>query len=201
MTVGVDRDTSFEDTTTVLLLVPSAQNRSVDACVRAFRRIDEQIDRAAAVTIGRSASEWLAQWERKPVSATMPVTCVDVDEDTRSTVNTGGDVSEATVERVSDPTDLEGVGRRISDVLERADEAGDEIAVAVHSLTGVLRHVDESTAFKFVYTLGEVTRQVNGVVFFHLDPDAHDQTSVETFRILCDAVVECNGARASVTDR
>lgn len=201
MTVGIGGDTAFEDVTTVLLLAPDVQGRSVDTCVRALQRVDEQIDRAAAVTINRSASEWLAQWESKPVSATTPVTCVDVDEDTRSTASEPDGISGTTVERISDPTDLEALGRRISDVLERANEAGDDMGIAVHSLTSVLRHVDESTAFKFVYTLGEVTRRVDGVVFFHLDPDAHDQTSVETFRILCDEVVESSGARTSVTDR
>ncbi|MFC7140215.1 hypothetical protein ACFQMA_10270 [Halosimplex aquaticum] len=198
---GSDGGTAFADATTVLLLASDVQNRSIDAGVRALRRVDEHVDRAAAVTIRQSASEWLSLWDRSPLSATMPVTCVDVDEDTRSAATEADGSSDPTVERVSDPTDLEALGRQISDVLERADDEDDDVGVVVHSLTGVLRYVDESTAFKFVYTLGEVTRRVDGVVFFHLDPEAHDPASVETFRILCDAVVQFDGPRSSVSDR
>ncbi|WP_415378619.1 hypothetical protein [Halosimplex sp. TS25] len=201
MTGGSDDGDALADATTVLLLAPDVQSRSMDACVRAFRRIDDSIDRVAAVTLTGSASEWLSLWTHSTLSGTKPVTCVEVDETTRSAAVATDGATDATVERVSDPTDLEALGRRISDVLERADDAGDDVGVAVHSLTGILRHVDESTAFKFVYTLGEVTRRVDGVAFFHLDPDAHEPTTVETFRILCDTVVQSEGPRFTVVDR
>ncbi|WP_436923238.1 DUF7504 family protein [Halosimplex amylolyticum] len=190
---GPDGDSEFAGATTVLLLAPDVQSRPIDACVRAFQRVDERVDRAAAVTITKSASEWLSLWDRSPVSTTTPVTCVDVDEATRSAASRSEDTAGATVRRVSDPGDLEALGRQVSDVLQQADEAGDDVGVAVHSLSGILRHVEESTAFKFVYTLGEVTRRVDGVAFFHLDPDVHEPATVETFRILCDAVVQFDG--------
>ncbi|MFB6140194.1 MAG: hypothetical protein ABEJ26_07140 [Halosimplex sp.] len=190
---GESDATDIADATTVLLLAPNVEGRSVDACVRALARVDEELDRAVAVTVGSSAADWLSRWGEGPMAAT-PVTCVDVDDVTRSAATESrarsGDAANAAVETVADPADLESLGRRISDVLQRADESGETAAVAVHSLTGILGHVDERVAFKFVYTLGEVVRRIDGTVVFHLDPDAHDAETVETFRIGCDEVVE-----------
>ena len=96
--------------------------------------------------------------------------------------------SAATVEHVRDPTALERVGRLVSDVLQRAADNDQRVGVTVHSLSDLLQFVDEATAFKFAYTLSEVVRRVDGTVYFHLDPAAHDEETVETFSVVCDRV-------------
>lgn len=200
MTVRVRGAADIGDATTVLLLASDVSDRPTDACVTVLDGLDDRIDRAVPVTISLPATEWLSLWERK-IDAEVPLAaCVDVDRTTRSVAETADIDGSVPVERVADPTDLEAIGRRVSDVLQRADDAGDSVGVAVHSLTGVLQHADEPTAFKFVYTLGEVARRVDAVVVFHLDPAAHDDETVETFRIVCDAVVEADRRRADGTD-
>lgn len=197
MTVRVRGATDIGDATTVLLLAPDAYDRSTDACVTVLDHLGDRIDRAVPVTVSLSAAEWLSLWERGADTGPPIAACVDVDRPTRSTAPSVDADGAAPVERVVDPTDLEALGRRISDVLQRADDAGDRIGVAVHSLTAVLEHADEPTAFKFVYTLGEVARRVDGIVVFHLDPGAHDDETVETFRIVCDAVVDTDHGRSA----
>ncbi|WP_436929327.1 DUF7504 family protein [Halosimplex halobium] len=196
MTVDGRGRAEIGDATTVLLLAPAVGDRPTDACVTLLDGLDGRIDRVVPVTITVPAGEWIGQWERESDGGPALGTCVDVDRTTRSAAVAGDDRS-VPVERVVDPTDLEAVGRRVSDALQRADDDGDRAGVAVHSLTGVLGHVDEPTAFKFVYTLGEVARRVDGVVAFHLDPSVHDEETVETFRIVCDAVVDATRGRST----
>jgi hypothetical protein len=196
VTGGVRGAVDIGDATTVLLLAPEVRTRSTDACVAVLDGLGDRIDRAVPVTISLSAAEWRSVWEREVEDGPTLQACVDVDQETRSTVEATDGGPTVPIERVTDPTDLEALGRRVSDVLQRADEAGDSVGVAVHSLTGVLGHVDESTAFKFVYTLGEIARRVDGVVVFHLDPTAHDDETVETFRIVCDAIVGADRDRS-----
>jgi len=189
-----DGAVDLSETPLVLLLAPAVRDRPMDACVRALEGIGDDIDRVTAVTITDSARDWLSIWDQTSMCESTPVTCIDVDGATRSTTTDVVSTARTQVERIRDPTDLEAVGRRVSDALDRADEADDATGIVVHSLTGILQHVDESTAFKFVYTLGEVIRRVDGIVFFHLDPGAHDAETVETFRIVCDAVVDWDRA-------
>lgn len=189
-----DGAVNLSETTMVLLLAPAVGDRPMDACVRALEGIGEDIDQVTAVTVTDSARDWLSIWDRTSLSEATPVTCIDVDAGTRSTTQRVSSGATTQVDRIHDPSDLEAIGRRVSDVLDAADEADDATGIVVHSLSGILQHVDESTAFKFVYTLGEVIRRVDGIVFFHLDPGGHDAETVETFRIVCDAVIDCDRA-------
>ncbi|QLH84572.1 DUF7504 family protein [Halosimplex pelagicum] len=200
MTVRIRGAADIGDATTVLLLAPDVSDRPTDACMTVLDGLGDRIDRAVPVTISLPAAEWLSLWEREADTGPPLAACVDVDRTTRSTAETAGTDGAVPVERVVDPTDLEAIGRRVSDVLQRADDDGDRVGVAVHSLTGVLGYADEPTAFKFVYTLGEVARRVDGVVVFHLDPAAHDDETVETFRIVCDAVVDADRGRSAGAD-
>jgi hypothetical protein len=196
----IEADGSDSDVTTALLFAPAVGDATASVCATLSEFTDQPLDRVVPVTVTQSASDWLRTWER--VGRSVPVTCVDVDGDTRSAAGPAVTSPSVPVERVSDPTDLEAVGRQVSDVLQDAADDGERVGVTVHSLTGVLQHVDEATAFKFVYTLGEIVRQVGGVVVFHLDRDAHADETVETFSVACDAAVEldrplatCDGGR------
>jgi len=195
VTGGLRGAAGIEDETTVLVLAPDVGERSVDACVAVLDGLGERIDRAVPVTVSLAPAEWLSVWERDSGAEGALAACVDVDRTTRSVAGAGAAEGAVPVERVGDPTNLETLGRRVSDVLQRVDDAGDSVGVVVHSLTDLVRHVDEPTAFKFVYTLGEVARRVDGVVLFHLDPTAHDDETIETFRIVCDAVVDASRGR------
>jgi hypothetical protein len=209
MTISFENG-GFEDATTVLALAPEVGTTTDRTSARLFGPDGESVDRVVAVTVTGSAADWLDAWDRHG-SATTPVTCVDVDGETRSTADvergaTGANPepapASATVERVSSPRNLERVGREASDVLQRADEGSERVGLAVHSVSGLLQHVDESTAFKFVYSLGEIVRKVDGVACFYIDPDAHDEETVGTFTVVCDAVAEldCDLAARDATE-
>lgn len=191
-----DSDTAADQAATVLLLAPEVGST---AGVLSAAALDggRQPDRAVAVTVTGTAESWLDGWERRGGPSTA-ITCVDVDGATRSAASESDRTTPgAEIERVTDPAALEELGRTVSDVLQRADDEGESVALFVHTLDDLLAHVDEATAFKFVYTLGEVVRRVDGVAYFHLDPDAHDPETVETFSVVCDRVVELDRFEAS----
>jgi hypothetical protein len=202
MTEDVDGATVLDEATSVLLLAPAVGDAAASATATLLDRSGREYDRAVAVTIAESVDSWIRAWERHADSTT-ELSCIDVECETRSTTVSGADSSTtaAHVERVSEPADLEQVGRRISEVAERASDDGDRVGLAVHSLTDLLQAVDEPTVFKFVYTLSEIFRRVDGTVYFHLDAAAHDEETVDTFRVVCDALVELDGEISVVDQR
>jgi len=185
-------DTAADRTATVLLLAPEVR-RTTGVLSAAALDGDRRPDRAVAVTVTGTARRWVDGWKRRAGTSTA-VTCVDVDGDTRSTASASArDDPDVSVERVADPAAPEKIGRTVSDVLQRADDGGESVALFVHTLDDLLAHVSEATAFKFVYTLGEVVRRVDGTAYFHLDPDAHAAKTVQTFAVACDQTVELDG--------
>ena len=172
----------------VLLLAPDARDTATSAAAL-LESESESLDHVVGVTVTESAASWVRAWERHAGASTR-VSCVDVDGRTRAVAGDGG---ESVVPAVEDTQDLETLGRTVSDVLERATDGGERVGLAVHSVSDLLYHVDASAAFKFVYTLGEVVRRVDGTVYFHLDPAAHDAETIDTFAAACDAVVHLDG--------
>jgi hypothetical protein len=177
--------------TSVLLLAPDARDTATSAAAL-LESESESLDHVVGVTVTESAASWVRAWERHAGASTR-VSCVDVDGRTRAVAGDGGESVVPAVESVEDPRDLETLGRTVSDVLERATDGGERVGLAVHSVSDLLYHVDASAAFKFVYTLGEVVRRVDGTVYFHLDPAAHDAETIDTFAAACDAVVHLDG--------
>ena len=199
MTSGSNGSDVLDTATSVLLLAPAVRDAGASAAATLLERGSSPHDRVVAVTITQSAERWVRAWKSHADPLTQ-VSCIDVNSGTRSVTETDGGCTAVPVEQVAEPSDLETLGRTVSDVLERADEESERVGLAVHSVTDVLHHVDEQTVFKFVYTLGEVVRRVDGTVYFHLDAGAHDSELVDTFAAACDAVVELNGG-VTVTDQ
>lgn len=178
--------------TSVLLLAPMVRDTATSAAATLLEQGSRTHDHVVGVTITPSAESWVRAWDRHADSSTR-VSCIDVDGGTRAVAASDGGQVEPSVEQVADPSDLETLGRAISDVLERSTDNGDRIGLAVHSVSDLLHHVDESTTFKFVYTLSEVVRRVDGTVYFHVDEAAHEGETVDTIATTCDAVVELDG--------
>lgn len=193
------RDVSGDDldeATSVLLLAPAVRDAGASAVATLLEDDAQAHDHVVGVTITQAAEKWLGVM-RRSVGPGTEVSCIDVDGGTRSAATTAGAAyATVPVEQVADASDLETIGRTVSDALERADRSGERVGLAVHSVTDLLHHVDESTVFKFVYTLGEVVRRVDGTVYYHLDAAAHDEETVNTFAAACDAVVDLDGGRS-----
>ncbi|MFW5938425.1 MAG: DUF7504 family protein [Halanaeroarchaeum sp.] len=126
-----------------------------------------------------------------------------VGDEVRSAAASGGpDFSGAvTVDAVSDPRDLQNIGLSVSEIVERWDDL-DRIVLCFDSLTALLDHAQPDAAFRFVHVLTTRLESADAVAHFHLDPTAHDETVVNTFGPIFDAVerVESAGESSGGTD-
>jgi KaiC/GvpD/RAD55 family RecA-like ATPase len=190
--MGDDGHEVLADATSVLLLTPAVRDAGASAAATLFEQGSKPHDRVVAVTVSQSAERWVQAWKRHAGPLT-EISCIDVDDGTRSARTADGGCATMPVEQVASPSNLETLGRTVSNVLERASDDDERVGLAVHSVTDLLHHVDEPTVFKFVYTLGEVVRRTDGTVYFHLDAGAHGTETVNTFAAACDAIVELDG--------
>lgn len=90
------------------------------------------------------------------------------------------------VDTVTDPTDLSSLGTAIGRYVRRWED--DDLAVCFDSVTTLLDHVAEQSAFRFLHLLVERLEKAGAVAHFHLDPTAHDDATITTFTELVDTV-------------
>ena len=122
---------------------------------------------------------------------------VSVEDSTRSVAaDTGGDGGlslpgpDAPIETVSSPNDLTGLGIRITEFLSDWADNDNRTVVCFDSLTALLQYVELDTAYEFLHIITGRMASTDAFAHFHMDPDAHDEQTVEIVTGLMDAVVE-----------
>ncbi|WP_435360175.1 DUF7504 family protein [Haloarchaeobius sp. DFWS5] len=90
---------------------------------------------------------------------------------------------------VSDPSDLQELGQRISQFCQVWTDAGYEISVCFDSLSGLLAANETEVVFQFCHVLAGRLRSVGAVAHFHLDPNSHGQHRQLTFEQIFDETV------------
>lgn len=95
-----------------------------------------------------------------------------------------------TVETISDPSNIQRLGITISQhVAEWASADGDTL-VCFHSLSSLLGAIEDTQrVFRFLNTLFGRVQSANAYAHYHMDPDAHDQETISTFRPMFDEIV------------
>ncbi|MFT4889121.1 MAG: hypothetical protein ACI9YT_000030 [Halobacteriales archaeon] len=122
------------------------------------------------------------------------------DGDRSSAADGGPDFSGAVaVDAVADPGDLQGVGVSISAFLDQWDDL-DRILLCFDSLTDLLAHAPPDVVLRFVRTLADRLESAGVVAHFHLDPTAHDESVVDTFGTVFDAVERVDPPDGASTD-
>jgi len=99
---------------------------------------------------------------------------------------TGADC--AAVRTVADPTDLTGVGIAVGEWL-RARDDDERPVVCLDSLSTLLQYADPERAFRFCHGLTAQVRSTGAAAFVSVDPGAHDEATLGTFRTLFDTVI------------
>lgn len=112
-------------------------------------------------------------------------------------VHVGGDgtgraLSDEKVTAVSEPGDLTGTGIRITNYLKEF-AGGDPTVVCFDSLTPLLQYVDIDRCYRFLDLTTRRIDQVCAVSHAHLNPDAHDDQTVQAITQVFDTVVEPAG--------
>lgn len=150
------------------------------------------------VTYTTSPDRRLERWDRHVDARPRHLEILGVGDSPRSAAATSrGTVAsprgDVTVSYAS-PTDLTGVGIRISERLAEwardASHGSSPFLLCFDSLTALLAYAELERAFRFVHVLTGRLRTAGARGHFHLDPAAHDDQTVATLAPLFDAVLD-----------
>ena len=186
----------------VLVLCPSFREDESRICLELLTTTEPTALDALSVLFTQSTAEHLDAWER--IAGTYPTRThvVNVVADERSSADTtdGSEISaqesdervDYTVDRVGAPQNLTRLGVRITDCLDEwAETAPDrQVAVCFQSVSTLLQYVDVPQAFEFLDVVTQRCEASDAIAHYHLDPQAHDESTIETLVDLFDVVVE-----------
>lgn len=188
---------TVEGATTVLLLDSTDDPNASDGACGALMVDEGHRVGELRVAYGGRGKETVRGTDGGPVRRGV----VAVGDGVRSSAADGGpDFSGAVaVDAVADPGDLQGVGVSISAFLDQWDDL-DRILLCFDSLTDLLAHAPPDVALRFVRTLADRLESAGVVAHFHLDPTAHDESVVDTFGTVFDAVERVDSPGGASSD-
>ncbi|QLH76303.1 hypothetical protein HZS55_02845 [Halosimplex rubrum] len=176
-----DLHTELADARNVLLCAPSMSGGEAEACTDLLIPSNPAGATALWVTFRSDATDcvdqWVAETDERPAEAAVVV----VGE------SPGSRPDGVTVEHVSSPSDLTGLGITIGELLSGWETPP---VVCFDSLTALLQYVDVETAYEFLHAVTGQLYAADARAHFHIDPTAHDRTTVDSIASLFDAVVE-----------
>lgn len=111
------------------------------------------------------------------------VDCVSEHQDTQ--------FPEDSVEYVSSPADLTGIGIAVSEQMRRFVEADlEHIRMGFHSISTLLMYSEVETVFRFLHVLTGRVDGIDGMGIFTIDPTTHEEGTINTLTQLFDGVID-----------
>jgi hypothetical protein len=202
MNIDISERKQLEQSSNVLLLAPLTPtgNRTCLELLASTARPEEA--NVAAITYTPPPETWIADWtahnDRLPAEiAFIHANTVETADENRAE----GVPPEVSVARV-DPNQPMDIIAPLSEQLTRWEDNGNQTLVSVQTLTILLEYVDFDTAFRYLHILTHRVQAANAIGFYHMDPDIHDEETINTLKTLFDAVVEVSdgGEQWSVTE-
>ena len=164
--------------TNVLLAAPS-MGGSREVCSRLLTGDLDQPN-VLFVSYTRGPADCVDQWAGTGAAATLAGITVG---------DTAAELDREDVETasVSTPSDLTGLGIEIGRVLSAWEGP---TAVCFDSVTTMLQYVDFETAYEFLHTVTGQFHAADARAHFHIDPQAHETTTIDGITSLFDARVD-----------
>lgn len=179
-----------------ILLLSSSMGHHGDAACSALLSVDPpEHEDVLCVTLTEGPDDRIDEW-RTHVGPDLPakMSVVSIGDDERSAATAaGGDLNlprGLTMQTVSDPRNLTDLGIRITEQLGEWEDDGNQIVVGFDSLSVLLQHASSKRVFRFLHVLKGRIDATNAIAHYHMDPAAHDESVVNTYASLMDAVVE-----------
>jgi hypothetical protein len=191
----------LEQSSNVLLLAPLTPtgNRTCLELLASTTPPDQA--NVAAVTYTPPPETWISDWkahidELPAELAFIHANTVETEDEGTSGVPPGVSVSRV------DPNQPMDIIAPLSERLTRWKGNGNRTLVSVQTLTILLEYVDFDTAFRYLHILTHRVQAADAIGFYHMDPDIHDEETINTLKSLFDAVVEVSddGESWSVTE-
>jgi hypothetical protein len=168
----------------VLLEVDGHDDCEEEACM-ALSGVDDPdgVD-VVFVTFTKSADQRLAAWRDHANAPPANIGIVSVEiggsNGGASTDRPGGPA----VRRISDPSDLTGVGIAISEFLSAWADTDQQTVVCFDSVTALLQYVDANRVFQFLNEMTSKFEQAGVHAHFHLLPEAHEAQNLSVLTSL-----------------
>lgn len=133
---------------------------------------------------------------------------IAVGESTRSAAAAGPTApasgpSMVSVDTVADPSDLTGLAMGIGAYLDAWSKSDATPVICFDSITALLFHTEKERVFRFLHATTGRLLDVGARAHYHLNPEAYDEATINTFSALFDAVVriEADGSLSVNTRR
>lgn len=179
------------DAKTILMLA-AGRHPADDVCSELLSVATAADTQFLSVTVDDTPDERLDVWRTYLGELPAETGVIAVGEPTRSiaaSASQGPGTTPVNVDSVSDPADLTGLAIAISAYLDAWNDRDGTPAVCFHTVTSLLYHTDEARVFRFLHSTTGRLRDVGAVAHFHLDPEAFDESTINSFSALFDAVV------------
>ncbi|MEF8809264.1 DUF7504 family protein, partial [Natronomonas sp.] len=160
----------------MLLEIDGHDDCEEEACMALSGVDDPDSVDVVFVTFTRSADQRLAAWRDHANAPPANIGIVSVE---MGGASGGSGASTArnsgpTVRRISDPSDLTGVGIAISEFLSAWADTDQQTVVCFDSVTALLQSVDANRVFQFLNEMTSKFEQAGVHAHFHLLPEAHE---------------------------
>ncbi len=180
---------SIDGASNVLLSFPTLDDRDRQTCDDLLA-VDGEDGRAVViVSLSDTPERRVDRWQSTTGDLPRELRFVTTDDLARSRPDTAEPGTVISVETVSSPRDLTGLGIAISNHLDRIGDDHDGIAFCFDSLSTLLNHADREPVYKFLHVLTAQLRSVDATAHFHIDPDAHRDQDVRAITSLFDTEV------------
>lgn len=186
----------LDDGTSVLVLGSPLDDADEETCHDLLAPDDPSRENVLSITFTQSPDDRLDAW-RSHNGPGLPskLGIVSVGDATRSVAGTASATPRTvspgvSIATVPDPSNLTGLGITVSEYLSKWADNGNRTVVCFHSLSALLQFAPMERAFRFLHVLTGRVSAAGGIAHFHMDPQAHDESVVDTLVPLFDAIVE-----------
>lgn len=167
------------DATNVLVLGPDGED-ALELC----RTTPSAPAHYLVVSFRRPAVDYAEQLRNNGDMPGAELVVIEARDDTPS--NSPNNV----IVRRESPTDLTAIGVQSNEFLTRWHDDGEPIVVCFDSITSLLQYAELDLAYRFLHVFTGRIHHAGARGFYHMSPDAHEETTIATIRQLFDAIVE-----------
>lgn len=174
----------------VLLVGPDGPTDEI--CVEAISDPGPEDTHLLSVTFDREPDDLIGQYRAQHGELPAKTGVIEVGGQTRSaaaSAPSGPGAAPVTVDAVGDPSDLTGLSMTFSAYLDAWEGKDETPVVCFHSLSDWLSQTDENRVFAFIHSIVGRLREIDAQAHFHMNPDVHDEGTINRFAALMDAVV------------
>lgn len=181
------------DRSSVLVLAPQLSSADNEACIDLLTGREPEDSNVLSVTVSETPDDRLALWRRE-VGERLPKRATVVDAGSGAPVDSQVAASEEfppiSVDALPADAKLVDVGMSIARHLSPWESKPESTFLCLHSLTTLLDSFDRERVLSLVRGLNDLCDCMDVVAHHHLDPRAHSEETIETFRPHYEMVVE-----------